>query len=256
MAGGPKKHLKRIAAPKHWCLDKLSGIYAPRPSSGPYGMRECLPLAILIRNRLKYALTYDEVKMILMQRLVKIDGKVRTDKTYPLGFMDTIAIEKTNENFRLLIDTKGRFTPVKVGADEMGWKLCRVRKLRWGRKNIPYAYTHDGRTIRYVHPNIKVNDTVKIDLATGKVLEHVPFTCGALAMVTTGHSAGRVGSVVEVKKTIGAVDTVTLKDARGDTFATKIHNAFVIGGEKPLISLPKGDGVKKTIIEVQKERHL
>lgn len=40
-----------------------------------------------MRNRLKYALTYNEVKQIVNQRLVKVDGKVRTDKTYPAGFM-------------------------------------------------------------------------------------------------------------------------------------------------------------------------
>jgi small subunit ribosomal protein S4e len=44
-------------------------------------------MAVLLRNRLKYALTYDEVKKIVMQRLIKVDGKVRTDKTYPCGFM-------------------------------------------------------------------------------------------------------------------------------------------------------------------------
>ncbi|XP_016702386.1 sphingoid long-chain bases kinase 2, mitochondrial isoform X1 [Gossypium hirsutum] len=36
---------------------------------------------------LKYALTYKEVIAILMQRHVIVDGKVRTDKTYPAGFM-------------------------------------------------------------------------------------------------------------------------------------------------------------------------
>jgi small subunit ribosomal protein S4e len=40
-----------------------------------------------LRNRLKYALNGKEVQNILMQRLVKVDGKVRTDSTYPAGFM-------------------------------------------------------------------------------------------------------------------------------------------------------------------------
>merc|ERR1719231_1448588 len=88
-------------------LDKLGGIWAPRPSTGPHKLRECLPLIILLRNRLKYALNTKEVKYILMQRLVKVDGKARTDKTYPAGFMDVISIEKTNENFRMLYDIRG-----------------------------------------------------------------------------------------------------------------------------------------------------
>lgn len=42
---------------------------------------------IFLRNRLKYALTGREVTLIVKQRLVKVDNKVRTDETYPAGFM-------------------------------------------------------------------------------------------------------------------------------------------------------------------------
>ncbi len=34
MARGLKKHLKRLNAPKHWMLDKLGGVFAPKPSPG------------------------------------------------------------------------------------------------------------------------------------------------------------------------------------------------------------------------------
>lgn len=27
---GPKKHIKRLASPRHWMLDKMSGIFAPK----------------------------------------------------------------------------------------------------------------------------------------------------------------------------------------------------------------------------------
>ena len=86
MARGPKKHLKRVNAPSSWMLDKMGGCFAPKASPGPHKGRECMPMALLLRNRLKYALTYKEVTSILMQRHVKVDGKVRTDKTFPVGF--------------------------------------------------------------------------------------------------------------------------------------------------------------------------
>ena len=60
---------------------------APRPSSGPHKLRESLPLIIFIRNRLKYALTYAESKWIVKERQVEVDGKARTDLTYPAGLM-------------------------------------------------------------------------------------------------------------------------------------------------------------------------
>ena len=57
------------------------------PVTGPHKQRECLPLALIIRNRLKYALTYKEVTSVVMSRAIKVDGKVRTEKCYPAGFM-------------------------------------------------------------------------------------------------------------------------------------------------------------------------
>ena len=73
-------------------LDKLSGVYAPRPSTGPHKLRECLPIMVFLRNRLKYALTYTECKQIVKQRLIKIDGKIRSDHRYPVGFMGLLKL--------------------------------------------------------------------------------------------------------------------------------------------------------------------
>jgi ribosomal protein S4E len=67
---GPKKHLKRLNAPHHWMLGKLDGVWAPKVSAGPHKARECLPVVIIIRNRLKYALTRTEAQAICMQKLV------------------------------------------------------------------------------------------------------------------------------------------------------------------------------------------
>lgn len=78
--------MKKLLVYRPLCL-LPSPPQAPRPSTGPHKLRECLPLIIFLRNRLKYALTGDEVKKICMQRFIKIDGKVRTDVTYPAGFM-------------------------------------------------------------------------------------------------------------------------------------------------------------------------
>merc|ERR1712093_690823 len=117
--------MSRLAAPKAWMLDKLGGAYAPKPSPGPHKQRECLPLSIFIRNRLKYALTGREVTLVVKQRLIKIDNK-----------------------------------------------LLKVRKVQLGAKGVPFIVTHDGRTIRYPDPAIKVNDVVKFDLVEN-IVDHV-----------------------------------------------------------------------------------
>ena len=48
---GPKKHLKRLCAPRSWMLAKSGGVFAPRPTPGPHKLRESIPIVILLRNR-------------------------------------------------------------------------------------------------------------------------------------------------------------------------------------------------------------
>jgi len=170
MPRGPKKHLKRLYAPKAWMLGKMDGIWAPRPSTGPHKLRECLPLVLILRNRLKYALTMKEAKSICMEKLVKVDGKVRTDEGFPAGFMDVVEMSRSSDAFRLLYDTKGRFVLHRIDEKECAFKLCRVQKLQITKKKIPFITTHDGRTIRYPDPLIKVNDVVKVDIASARSL--------------------------------------------------------------------------------------
>merc|ERR1711881_83399 len=241
MARGPKRHLKRLNAPKHWMLDKMGGTWAPRPSTGPHKLRECLPL-------------------ILMQRLIKVDGKVRTDSNFPCGFMDVISIEKTDEHFRMLYDSKGRFVVHRLNnkqfSKEMQFKLCRVQKLSWGAKGVPCLTTHDGRTIRYPDPCSKTHDTVKVDIATGKASDSIKFETGATAVITRGQNQSRVGIITGREKHIGSFEIVHVKDSKGRSFATRISNVFCIAGKEDDadISLPKGKGIRDNILEERKKR--
>jgi len=255
MPRGPKKHLKRLNAPRHWMLDKLSGNFAPRPSAGPHKLRECLPLIVFLRNRLKYALNYTEVMKILKQRLIKVDGKVRTDTTYPAGFMDVITIEKTGEYFRLLYDVKGRFVCHRVSAEESAYKLGKVKRVAAAKNSVPYLVTHDARTIRYPDPSIKINDTVVIDIKTGKITDSIKFDTGNTVMVIGGRNTGRVGIITNRERHASSYDIVHIKDAAGNHFATRLSNIFLVGkGNKAMVTLPKGKGVRLTISEERDRR--
>jgi small subunit ribosomal protein S4e len=232
----------------------MVGVFAPRPSPGPHKLRECLPVCIILRDRLKYALTGKECQQICMERCVKVDGKVRTDENYPAGFMDVIELEKSGDRFRLLHDTKGRYVLHRIAKEEAAYKLCKVTKVYVSANKIPVLVTHDGRTIRYPDPDTKVNDTIKVDIATGKMSDIFKFELGAMVAVTQGGNTGRIGTLQHVEKHEGSFSIVTIKDAKGNTFATRLGNIFVLGsGNHPQITLPKGRGIKKNILQERAE---
>lgn len=246
--------MKRLNAPRHWNLGKMGGVWASRPSTGPHKLRECLPVSVILRERLKYALTNKESMQICMERCVKVDGKVRTDHCFPAGFMDVVELEKANDRFRLMYDVKGRYVLHRIDREEAQFKLCRVNKVFVGANKVPCVVTHDGRTIRYPDPDVKVNDTIKVSISTGKMSDILKFDLGAMVMTTKGNNCGRVGTLMHIEKHDGSFNIVTVKDSKGNVFATRLGNVFVIGsGKTPVVSLPKGRGIKKTILQERDE---
>lgn len=256
MARGPRKHLKRLFAPKDWMLSKLSGVFAPRPRSGPHKLRESLPLLVIIRNRLKYALQAREAQMIVRQKMVNVDSRPRTDYKYPAGFMDVVEIPKSGDRFRLLFDVKGRFSLTKIGEAEAAIKLCKVEKVFTTTGRTPMLSTHDGRRFRFPNPKIARNDTVIVNHREGKITDTIRFKVGAVAMITGGANRGRVGTVLNIERHPGSFDIAHVKDAAGNEFATRVRNVFVIGKNASTvpITLPKLAGVKPNPITEREER--
>jgi small subunit ribosomal protein S4e len=116
---------------------------------------------------------------------------------------------------------------------------------------VPHLTLHDGKTIRYPDPNIKCADTVMYDIATGKLRpEILHLDVGSMCTIMGGRNTGRVGHIASLEKHKGSFTIAHVKDAAGNIFSTRSENVFVIGQpNKPLISLPKGKGLKLSIVE-------
>jgi small subunit ribosomal protein S4e len=253
MPHGFKKHLKRVDAPSSWMLDKMGGIFAPRPSSGPHKLRESLPVVLIVRNKLKYALDAKEASQICLQKNIKVDGKIRTDPRFPTGFMDVVSIPKADANFRVMYDEKGRFNLVKIQPEEAKYKLCKVMSKKIGEKKVPTLTTHDGRTFRYADPAITVGDSIKVDLESGRVTDVLKLAPGAACFVYKGRNTGRVGTFLSRERHLGSFDIAQLKDKSGKAFAVRLGAIFVIAAndKSELPTLPARQGIKSSILEEQ-----
>jgi len=249
---GQRKIVKRVAAPKQWYLGKLKGVYATRPSAGPHKLRECLPMSVLLQQRLKYAFNTSEARKIAndKQGLIQVDGKVRRNHRFPIGNMDVVTIDKTNEHFRILYDVKGRFQPHRIDAKEASFKLCKIVKKVIGKNKVPYIVTHDGRTVRFPHPDIEINDSVKLNLSTNQIDGVIKFVNGATVMIAGGNNIGRIGVLNSIEKHVGSFDIGHVKDSNNNNFSTRLNNVFIIGdGKNPSISLPRGEGLALTLLQ-------
>jgi small subunit ribosomal protein S4e len=206
-----------------------------------------MPLLVILRNRLKYALTSREVTMILRQRLVKVDDTVRTDPKYPAGFMDVIEIPRSGDRFRLLYDVKGRFTLVKIDEKQAKIKLCKVARVWTTTGRVPVLTTTDGHRIRYPDPRLAKGDSFIYNIHSKKIISIIKLRAGKIVMVSGGANRGRIGEILSLERHPGAFDIVHLKDKNGNEFATRATNVFVIGKDYKSIpvTLPKQAGIKQ-----------
>eukprot|EP00267_Zea_mays_P054428 XP_020407667.1 40S ribosomal protein S4 [Zea mays] len=141
----------------------------------------------------------------------EFDGKVRTDKTYPTGFMGmpiSLLMHKDTYTAILVADLwchffgRCHFHPLK---------LCKVRSVQFGQKGIPYLNTYNGRTIRYPDPLIKANDTIKIDLENNKIMDFFKFDIGNVVMVTGGRNTRCVGVIKNWEKHKGSFEVIDVQ---------------------------------------------
>ncbi|MCS4541581.1 MAG: 30S ribosomal protein S4e [Euryarchaeota archaeon] len=242
---GSSKHMKRFLAV--WPVPKKIAKWTVKPMAGPHPAHRCLPLAIVLRDILKYADNAREVKTILNEGKVKVDGKIRRDYKFPVGLMDVVEIIPTNEKYRVILNAKGEIMLNKI-EDKADFKLCRIENKTTLKNGNIQLNLHDGKNIliKVKDPKARMEDVyntgdvLKISLPQQQILSHLKFENGSLALIIDGVRAGKFGEIQDTIIKRGPYPTVvSIKDSAGSVFQTIKDYVFVIGKEEPTISLPE-----------------
>ncbi len=234
-------HLKRLAAPRAWHVPKKAAVWVTKPIPGPHGQDESIPIGLVLRDYLKMCDRAAEAKRIVQNGDVLVDGKAAFSPKQAVGFMDVLSIPKVDESYRVLFDYHGRVVLHPVAAAQAAWKLCRVE----GKTTIAGGKTqvnlHDGRNFIVKEANAyKSGDSVKLHVPDQKVMGHFPLAAGATAFVTGGAHIAQSASVVSVEKTLGSAPNLVHLKAGETAFTTIKPYVFVIGKDRPEITVPTG----------------
>ena len=235
-----KKHMKRLPAPRALKITRKTSVWAVKPAPGPHPKDRSIPLLTLVRDFLHLADNAREAVALLTAGEVHVDGRVVRQSKFPVGLMDVITLPSRKENYRILIDARGRLVPTPVPANEAGWKLCRVE----GKTTLPGGATqvnlHDGRNIIVAKGAPPTGTTLKLSLPKQQVSASFPRTPGSVALLIGGQHAGEVGHLetIQTSRTSRA-NTARFKEG----FDTIVDYVFVIGKETPEIRLPESSAV-------------
>jgi len=245
---GGSKHLKRLAAPRVWPIKRKGIKFAIKPMPGPHPKDFCIPLQMVLIDYLKVAENRREAKRILVERKVKVDGRVRTELKYPVGLMDVIELVPTEEYYRVLPSKKGILILHEIPKEEAKFKLCLIKNKVTNKGGHIQLNLHDGRNIlvRVNNPRkpaedvYKTQDVLQISLPEQEILSHIKLDTGVTVLIFRGKNIGYVGKLKDIIRFMGPYENVAKVELEdGTVLETALRYIFPIGYERPMISLPE-----------------
>ncbi len=236
-------HLKRFAAPRHFRIPVKAAKFTVKPSPGPHPAEECIPLAILLRDHLKYAETMTEAKKIIKERKILVDWRVITNHKFPVGLMDVVSIPETGEYFRVVPIYRKGLGLIKIQEEEAKLKIGKIIRKMYVNYGHLQITLHNGNNFRFkeVGANIlsyKTGDSLLISLPEKNIIKHLKLSEGSYALVIKGLEEGKHGKIIEIKKDVPypTKPMVTL-EVKNEKVTTILPYIMVVGENVPMVTL-------------------
>lgn len=215
-------HMKRLAMPKTWPLPRKGKKRFVSKGRGSLPLELSLPLTVFLRDILKAVETGKEAKKVVKEGNIIVDGRTVKDEKYRVGLFDRIYIKKMDKAFTITIEKK-KLKAVEIGKESLKEKEVKVigkKTVKGGKIQINL---YDGKNLLMEEKeakNIKVHDSLLLDLEKNKVVKHLKLEKNAKVFVIKGKHLGEKARVKEVNKDVVLTN--------GKEFKVPKENVFVI----------------------------
>jgi small subunit ribosomal protein S4e len=232
-------HQKRLTTPDSWRVAKKANTFITKTAPGPHSA-SAMPMAVWLRDHMGMAHTMKEVKKILHDRAVIVNGRPCTDPKMSIGVFDIISLPKMGKHYRVLLDKMGKYVSIEIDEEAAKTRLCKVRNktiVRDGKVQLNLRY---GANI-IADNTYKPKDSVVLSVEKAdrfKIVDHFPFAVGNVAMVIGGRHSGKVAKITEIKVLAGSIpNRVMLEDIETrEQFETIEAYVFMVGRETPAVA--------------------
>jgi small subunit ribosomal protein S4e len=232
------KHLKRLSAPRTVKLHRKEKKWTIKPSPGPHPLEKSVALGIIIRDYLGLCNSYKEVKTIISNGEILVDGSIRKNHKFPCGLMDVISIPKLKKYYRILFDKNGKLTLMPISSNDSEWKLKRIENKTILRGKKIQLNLHDGSNILVKKDEYKTGDVLKINFKDNQISDVFKYEKGTVSIIIGGSHIGEMANIEDIE-TISS-SKPNLAKMKGKTeFSTLTHYIFPIGKTKSIISVPE-----------------
>ena len=223
-----KRHLKSLNAPRSWPIERKKDYWTIRPNPGPHSFRESISIGVIFTHLLKYTKNTREVKKLLNEGVVSVNGKVVKEKKFPVGIFDVIEL-KDGECYRLYYNQRGKFVIKEINRKEKDifiYKVSNKTMIKGGKLQLNLK---QGNNFLTKNKEINTGDSV---IMQGKEIKNIlKLGKGSFIYLTGGKHIGHSGTVesIDERKIVFSKDKEKLETLK--------KYAFVVGEKNPLITL-------------------
>lgn len=215
-----KRHLKRLHTPRTWQIKRKEEKYVTRPYPSGHSYLYSVALNDIVKS-LKIAKTTREVKYIVNNKEVLVDSHKCTDEKSAIGFMDVLSFPEADEYYRVTLSTFRKIVGIPIDKKEADKKICKITGKRMHKGKVQLTL-HDGRTVIMDSTDMKVGDSVLIELPSQKIVSHIPFKEGSMVMFIKGRFLGKTGVVKSIE------DEKVHVEIEGQAFETPKEFSFPV----------------------------
>lgn len=183
-------HTKRLNAPRTWNISRKSHKYIITGKPSGHARELSVPLAVVMRDTLSHVQTLRELRIILAQGDIQVDGKVVKDEHTTVGLFDVISIPKLKKYYRIVLDDNGRITTLEITQKESLQKILHIKKKVMLKGNKIQLTFHDGKTLITQDKDIKVGQSLLVDLPKISVVEKIDPKKGQQIYLINGKHSG------------------------------------------------------------------
>jgi small subunit ribosomal protein S4e len=225
-----KNHLLRISAPKTWKISRKLSRYITRPNPGSHSFNSGLSINTVLKEVLGVVDTTKDTKYLINNKGVLINGKSLKSFKHSVGMMDVLSLPKLKQNYRVILNTRGKLDFVSVTDDSVHVAKLTGKFDSRGKKQT--LSLHDGTVVLDDSP-CKVGDSLLFE--SGKLKKVISFDVGSFVLLTGGNHIGVNG---KIKRAFieGGVRKIELNSS-GDSVITLEKFAFVLGKDKSEVQI-------------------
>jgi small subunit ribosomal protein S4e len=188
-------YIKRQQIKKFWPVPRKGTKYLSAPS---HEITKAVPLVIVMRDVLRLVKTKKELKRLVNENKIMINGKIVKDVNYPLVVFDSLSFPHIKKYYRAILKRK------KIGIEEIDEKKASNRaykvvdKKQLKDKKIQLNL-NNGKNI-ICDKKISTGDFVVLENNTNKIIENLSLGKGSEVIVMRGKHIGARGKIKDISE--------------------------------------------------------